>query len=234
MKSFKKYLAEATMSDIPHEIDDQIHKLKDMRFELEETQKNWKLAGMDTTPLSNIISEINKLIEVMYSKGANLANQTIKENNKIKSFKQSLLESERDEISLDKYQIFLDKVETLLKSEAAKLKNKGYEVAILYNYDLYISGNNWSSYCPVSLRIEGGESYPRIRITHEIEKNIEKIMNNMNARKDGHGLYFVVKKNKGDIKMVRSFFDSKYVGVQADSDEYLRFTGYNRREILEI
>lgn len=80
MKSFKNFLKEATMSDIPHEIDDQIHKLKDMRFELEETEKNWKLAGMDTNPLSDIISEINKLIEVMYAKGANLANQTIKES----------------------------------------------------------------------------------------------------------------------------------------------------------
>lgn len=80
MKSFKQYLTEATMSDIPHEIDDQIHKLKDMRFDLEETQKNWNLAGMDTNPLSEIIEEINKLIEVMYAKGANLANQTIKES----------------------------------------------------------------------------------------------------------------------------------------------------------
>lgn len=95
-KHLKEYLKEATMSDIPHEIDDQIHKLKDMRFELEETQKNWDLAGMDTTPLSNIINEINKLIEVMYSKGANLANQTIKESNKMKSFKQFLKESVSD------------------------------------------------------------------------------------------------------------------------------------------
>ena len=95
-KHLKEYLKEATMSDIPHEIDDQIHKLKDMRFELEETQKNWKLAGMDTNPLSDIISEINKLIEVMYSKGANLANQAIKESNKMKSFKQYLKESVSD------------------------------------------------------------------------------------------------------------------------------------------
>ena len=36
----------------------------------------------------------------------------------MKSFKQYLSESETDEISLDKYQIFLDKVETLLKSKA--------------------------------------------------------------------------------------------------------------------
>lgn len=77
MKSFKKYLAEATMSDIPHEIDDQIHKLKDMRFELEETEKNWKLAGLDTKPLLDVITSINNLIENMYSNGAKLADQEV-------------------------------------------------------------------------------------------------------------------------------------------------------------
>ena len=76
-KSFKKLLSEATMSDIPHEIDDQIHKLKDMRFELEETEKNWKLAGLDTKPLLDVITSINNLIEIMYSNGAKLANQEI-------------------------------------------------------------------------------------------------------------------------------------------------------------
>ena len=152
----------------------------------------------------------------------------------MKSFKQYLSESETDEISLDKYQIFLDKVETLLKSKASALKNKGYKVEILYNYDLHINDENGSSYCPISLRIEGDKSNQVIHITHEIEKDIEKIMKNMNARKDSHGLYFVVKKNKDDIKMVRGFFDSKSVGVQADNDDYLRFTGYSRREILKI
>lgn len=70
-------LKEATMSDIPHEIDDQIHKLKDMRFDLEETQKNWKLAGLDTTPLSNVITGINELIHSMYNNGAKLADQEV-------------------------------------------------------------------------------------------------------------------------------------------------------------
>jgi hypothetical protein len=70
-------LTEATMSDIPHEIDDQIHTLKDMRFDVEETQKNWDLAGMDTKPMDDITSEINKLISVMYQKGAELADQEI-------------------------------------------------------------------------------------------------------------------------------------------------------------
>lgn len=70
-------LIEATMSDIPHEIDDQIHTLKDMRFDVEETQKNWDLAGMDTKPMDDITSEINNLISVMYQKGAELADQEI-------------------------------------------------------------------------------------------------------------------------------------------------------------
>ena len=70
-------LTEATMSDIPHEIDDQIHTLKDMRFDVEETEKNWKLAGMDTKPMDDIDSEINHLISVMYQKGAELADQEI-------------------------------------------------------------------------------------------------------------------------------------------------------------
>lgn len=70
-------LTEATMADIPHEIDDQIHTLKDMRFDVEETQKNWDLAGMDTKPMDDITSEINNLISVMYQKGAELADQEI-------------------------------------------------------------------------------------------------------------------------------------------------------------
>lgn len=77
MKKFKDFLKEATMSDIPHEIDDQIHKLKDMRFELEETEKNWKLAGLDTKPLLDVITSINNLIENMYSNGAKLADQEV-------------------------------------------------------------------------------------------------------------------------------------------------------------
>lgn len=77
MKSFKQYLSEATMSDIPHEIDDQIHKLKDMRFDLEETEKNWKLAGLDTKPLLDVINSINGLIENMYNNGAKLADQEV-------------------------------------------------------------------------------------------------------------------------------------------------------------
>lgn len=75
--SFKKFLKEATMSDIPHEIDDQIHKLKDMRFDLEETEKNWKLAGLDTKPLLDVINSINGLIENMYNNGAKLADQEV-------------------------------------------------------------------------------------------------------------------------------------------------------------
>ena len=70
-------LTEATMSDIPHEIDDQIHTLKDMRFDIEQTQKNWDLAGMDTTPMDDITSEINHLVSVLYQKGAELADQEI-------------------------------------------------------------------------------------------------------------------------------------------------------------
>jgi len=70
-------LSEATMSDIPHEIDDQIHTLKDMRFDIEETEKNWDLAGMDTKPMDNIKNSINDLIEIMYQNGAELADQEI-------------------------------------------------------------------------------------------------------------------------------------------------------------
>ena len=70
-------LTEAKMADIPHEIDDQIHTLKDMRFDIEQTQKNWDLAGMDTTPMDDINSEINHLVSVLYQKGAELADQEI-------------------------------------------------------------------------------------------------------------------------------------------------------------
>ena len=111
-KHLKEYLAEATMSDIPHEIDDQIHKLKDMRFELEETEKNWKLAGLDTKPLLDVITSINNLIENMYSNGAKLADQeVIKE-----SATPKLLDELRSEIKL------------LPKTVIKRHSNKGFYV----------------------------------------------------------------------------------------------------------
>lgn len=73
----KKTIAEATMNDIPHEIDDVVHKLKDLRFDMEELIKTWEKANMDLVPLHEILNGINSLIEVVYNNGAKLADQQI-------------------------------------------------------------------------------------------------------------------------------------------------------------
>lgn len=73
----KKTITEATMNDIPHEIDDVVHKLKDLRFDMEELIKTWEKANMDLVPLHEILNGINSLIEVVYNNGAKLADQQI-------------------------------------------------------------------------------------------------------------------------------------------------------------
>ncbi len=70
-------LTEATMNDIPHEIDDQIHTLKDMRFELEQTKKNWNIAGVETQPMDKILGDIDGLIASLYHNGATMADDEL-------------------------------------------------------------------------------------------------------------------------------------------------------------
>lgn len=74
-------LTEATMNDIPHEIDDPIHILKDMRFELEQTQRNWDLAGVKTEPMDEILSNIDDLIANLYQNGAKMADDELSKDN---------------------------------------------------------------------------------------------------------------------------------------------------------
>ena len=73
----KESITEAVMNDIPHEIDDQIHTLKDMRFELEQTKKNWNIAGVDTQPMDKVLSDIDGLIASLYQNGAKMADDEI-------------------------------------------------------------------------------------------------------------------------------------------------------------
>jgi len=70
-------MLEATMNDIPHEIDDQIHTLKDMRFELEQTKKNWNIAGLETQPMDAILQQIDELIASLYQNGAKMADDEV-------------------------------------------------------------------------------------------------------------------------------------------------------------
>lgn len=73
----KESITEAVMNDIPHEIDDQIHTLKDMRFDLEQTKKNWNIAGVDTQPMDKVLSDIDGLIASLYQNGAKMADDEI-------------------------------------------------------------------------------------------------------------------------------------------------------------
>ena len=51
-----KTLAEATMNDIPHEIDDVVHDLAANRTRMEDLRKTWEAAHFaDLTPLDAII-----------------------------------------------------------------------------------------------------------------------------------------------------------------------------------
>ena len=70
-------ITEAVMNDIPHEIDDQIHTLKDMRFELEQTKKNWNIAGVETQPMDQVLKDIDGLIASLYQNGAKMADDEI-------------------------------------------------------------------------------------------------------------------------------------------------------------
>lgn len=73
----KEFVTEAVMNDIPHEIDDQIHTLKDMRFELEQTKKNWNIAGVETQPMDQVLKDIDGLIASLYQNGAKMADDEI-------------------------------------------------------------------------------------------------------------------------------------------------------------
>lgn len=70
-------LSEATMNDLPHEIDDEIHTLKDVRFDLDQTKLNWDLSGIDTTPLDDILANIDNLVANMYQNGAKMADEEL-------------------------------------------------------------------------------------------------------------------------------------------------------------
>lgn len=74
-------IKEATMNDIPHEIDDVVHGLKSMRFDMEEVKKTWLMTDMDLKPLDKIIDGINNLIKLVYDCGAELADQQVSKGN---------------------------------------------------------------------------------------------------------------------------------------------------------
>ena len=76
-KKEESVMTEAVMNDIPHEIDDQIHTLKDMRFDLEQTKKNWNIAGVDTQPMDKVLSDIDGLIASLYQNGAKMADDEL-------------------------------------------------------------------------------------------------------------------------------------------------------------
>lgn len=74
----KQALTEATMNDIPHEIDDTVHALASERVRLEDLRKTWEAAGFkDLTALDDIIKGLVDLTTLVYTKGAYLADQKI-------------------------------------------------------------------------------------------------------------------------------------------------------------
>lgn len=89
-------LHEATMSDIPHEIDDKIHDLGDMRFDLEQTRKNWDLSGVELEPLDDILEKIDDLVQNMYDNGALLADDTVGEEGSDKEDEEDTETEEED------------------------------------------------------------------------------------------------------------------------------------------
>lgn len=73
-----KTLAEATMNDIPHEIDDVVHDLASNRTKMEDLRKTWEAAHFeDLTPLDAIIKGLEELTKLVYDNGALLADQLI-------------------------------------------------------------------------------------------------------------------------------------------------------------
>ena len=73
-----KTLAEATMNDIPHEIDDVVHDLAANRTRMEDLRKTWEAAHFaDLTPLDAIIKGLEELTKLVYDNGALLADQLI-------------------------------------------------------------------------------------------------------------------------------------------------------------
>lgn len=71
-------LKEAKMSEIPHEIDNVIHFLAQIRIDMEHLQTTWASAGFsDLTPLAEIIKGVVDLTNFVYMQGALLADQQI-------------------------------------------------------------------------------------------------------------------------------------------------------------
>lgn len=70
-------LHEATMADIPHEIDDGIHELGNMRHDLEQTKKNWDLSGIEIEPLDDLLAGIDDLVNKFYKNGAAIADDQL-------------------------------------------------------------------------------------------------------------------------------------------------------------
>ncbi len=99
--SLKKSLTEATMNDIPHEIDDVVHCLKQLRFDMEELHKTWEQAQMNLAPLDNIILGLNSLIKTVYSEGAKLADQQVGVDQRESALKEVEVKEDSDNLNQD-------------------------------------------------------------------------------------------------------------------------------------
>ena len=75
-------ISEATMSDIPHEIDDVVHSLAQERIRMEDLYRTWETAGFhDLSPLDKIITGLRELTELVYEQGCLLADQKLNVSN---------------------------------------------------------------------------------------------------------------------------------------------------------
>lgn len=75
-------ISEATMSDIPHEVDDVVHALAQERIRMEDLYRTWETAGFnDLSPLDKIITGLRELTELVYEQGCLLADQQLNVSN---------------------------------------------------------------------------------------------------------------------------------------------------------
>lgn len=109
---------EATMNDIPHEIDDKIHGIRDMIFDLEETKKNWELSGIDTKPLDALIGDFGNVISSLYDNGAKLADETLAAKAEAPASEEEKKEEPAEEEKTDE-------AESEEKKESVEVKKEG-------------------------------------------------------------------------------------------------------------
>lgn len=77
-KNDSKALTEATMNDIPHELDDVVHELAELRTKLEDLHKTWEAAGFaNLAPLDEITKGVEALTKLVYDNASLLADQEI-------------------------------------------------------------------------------------------------------------------------------------------------------------